>query len=107
MRGEAVQRLAGMRMQADRVFGDRQRRARAAHFDRVHIAIDPDAGPHVVGVGTDRQQPQVAARRRLADRFEPHDLRVRRRPGADLRRQFVVVEVLLAKSACHGPFTAR
>jgi hypothetical protein len=94
-------------MQANRIFGDRQRDARSAELGRMHVAVHPDARTRIVRIRADRQDPQVAARGGLADRFEAHDLRVRGRPGADLHRQFIVVEVLLAKNAGHGRFTAR
>jgi hypothetical protein len=107
VRRKPVQILVRVRVQPDRVLGDRKRGARAAHLGRMHVSVDPDARARAIRVGTDRQHPQVASAGGLSDRFEPHDVGMRLGPAANLRCQLFVVEVTRAKKSGHRALIAK
>src|SRR6266850_5904078 len=77
----------------DDVFRDGERHARAAHLDRVHVAVDPRGRARAVGISSDLEQPEVASLDALADAFHAHERGIRARPVLDDARQLFVAEV--------------
>ena len=88
-------------MQRYDVFGNRQRHARAAHLDRVHVAVHPRRGARAIRIAPDLEQPQVAAFDALADARHAHEAGIRTRPVVHDAGQLFIAEVIVAKWA-HG-----
>jgi hypothetical protein len=87
----------------DEVLGDGERHARSRQLTRVHVAVDPGGGTDAVGVGADREQPELTPLGRVSEALEPDERRVRRRPRLHLGRDLVVREVPGAEER-HGAF---
>ena len=86
-------------MDGEEVLGDGEGDARAGQLARVHVAVDPDRGPHPIGIGADGEEPEVAALGRAADRREPGERGEGLAPARELRGDRGVVEVVRAEAA--------
>src|SRR6266850_4497742 len=93
-------------MDRDHVLGDRERDARAADLDRVHVAVNPRRGARLVGVGSDLEQPEITAFDALADALDADQAWIRFRPVVDDARDLFVAEVIGAEWA-HAKFGVR
>src|SRR5213075_606842 len=85
---------------------NRQRDARAAHLDHMHVAVDPGGSARLVGVLSDLEEPQVAACDALADALHADEAGIRLRPVVDDAGDLFVLEVIGAKGA-HAEFGVR
>ncbi len=89
----------GIEMRAQRVLRDRECDARASELGRVNVAVAPDGGANAVGLGPDRDEPDVATLGRPGQRGESNELRVGICPRAQLPGQLGVIQVGLTKTA--------
>jgi len=77
----------------------RERHARAAPLDRVHVAVDPRRGARALRIFADLEHPELAPRDALADALDAHQAGIRFRPVVDDARDLFVLRVMGAEWA--------
>src|SRR3954453_23627720 len=93
-------------MKRDRVLGNRQRHARAAHLARVHVAVDPRRGASPVRFAPDLEQPELAPLEALADALHPDKLGMGARPVVHHLRQLLIAKISAVEGA-HAEFRTK